>query len=217
MAILGGTYQGVREWGLLNSSRPNFPLLATNHPTNDPHTGRRSGCPILALFLAHQLFCHPSYRLSSSKYPQPIYSISDSTRLLRRQWMNQTVQWIQLLSFSLAPCHYCTLVALLRHDTHAPPAAASDPNLAELFQAWPYSTQSLRFTFHSALANQDQPHISFLAKNSYIDLHVMDLSHVLGFLITDRYSVGRQFNSVANLGRKATSIDTCKLSVIIKL
>lgn len=181
----------------------------THRPTlRVPHTCTISGTPtILPPIL-------PAIILEIS---QPIYSISDSTRLLRRQWMNQTVQWIQLLSFSLAPCHYCTLVALLRLDTHAP-AAASDPNLAELFQAWPYSTQSLRFTFHSALANQDQPHhINFLAKNSYIDLHIMDLSHVLGYLITDRYSVGRQFNSVANLGRKATSIDTCKLSVIIKL
>ena len=217
VVILGGTYQGVREWGLLNSSRPNFPLLATNHPTNDPHTGRRSGCPILALFLAHQLSCHPPYRLSSSKYSQPIYSISDSTHLLRRT-VRCSVGSTSVISLEPWPIHCCcTLVALSRHDTHAP-AAASDPNLAELFQAWPYSTQSLRFTFHFALANQDQPHhINFLAKNSYIDLHIMDLSHVLGYLITDRYSVGRQFNSVANLGRKATSIDTCKLSVIIKL
>ena len=67
------------------------------------------------------------------------------------------------------------------------------------------------------LQTKTNPNISFLAKNSYIDLHIMDLSHVLGYLITDRYSVGRQFNSVANLGGKATSIDTCKLSVIIKL
>ena len=83
---------------------------------------------------------------------------------------------------SLAPCPIhccCTLVAPSRHDTHAP-AAASDPNLAELFQAWPYSTQSLRFTLHSAPANQDQPHqINFLAKNLYNQLTcILWISHM---------------------------------------
>ena len=150
-----------------------------HQPSNDPHTGRRSGCPILALFLAHRLSCHPSCRLSSSKYSQPIYSISDSTRLLHRQWIKL---------FSGYNCHFhwrhASIVdALLRRDTHAP-AAASDPNLAELFQAWPYSTQSLRFPFQSAPANQDQPHhINLLAKNLYNQLTcILWISHM--FLVT---------------------------------
>ena len=95
-------------------------------------------------------------------------------------WLNPSFQWVQLLLFSLAPCNYCTLVALLRLDTHAP-AAASDPNLAELFQAWPYSTQSLRFTFHFALANQDQPHISSWPRTHTLTC-ILWISHM--FLVT---------------------------------
>ena len=141
----------------------------THRPTlRVPHTCTISGTPtILPPILPAIILEMP-----------PTYLFYIWLNLSFTQTMNWTVRCsvgsTSVISLEPWPIHCCcTLVALSRLDTHAP-AAASDPNLAELFQAWPYSTQSLRFTFHSALANQDQPHhINFLAKNSYNQLTCM--------------------------------------------